>query len=88
LAPRTHIYSDILKPLGNYLEWAETEQPEYLLDDVYTKDQYAWQESSGVVFLHDIDPRLTINKPGVPEHLGNTTVASFKPIAPAAALYI
>jgi hypothetical protein len=51
----------IIKPLHEYLAWCAEESPEYHLVDIYTRDQYSWDESSGVVFLHDIDPLIYFN---------------------------
>jgi hypothetical protein len=47
----------ILEPLDAYLHWCTSEKNRgKLLSDIYRPDQYSWQTSSGVIFLHDIAP--------------------------------
>jgi len=56
--PHSRIKEFISEPLSIYLAWCVQSGQDYVLSDVYNPRQYAWQASSGIIFLHDIDPLL------------------------------
>lgn len=56
--PVQKINEFVVRPLRDYLEWSENSGAGYILADIYDARQYSWQQTSGVVFLHDISPHM------------------------------
>lgn len=54
----------VIDPLQNYYEWCKETGASLMLADIYDPHQFSWHMTSKVVFLHDIDPRLTDKAPG------------------------
>lgn len=52
------IHTLVTDPLSLYVGWCRRTRQSYVLSDVYSLDQYSVQVSSGIIFLHDIDPLL------------------------------
>lgn len=48
----------VLEPLWRYLQWAQNTGEPLILEDIYTPDQYSWQQNSGIVALHDPGPQM------------------------------
>ncbi|HVV66559.1 MAG TPA: hypothetical protein VHB72_00615 [Candidatus Saccharimonadales bacterium] len=56
--PRDKVSEFVLEPLWKYLQWAAAAKESTILEDIYTPDQYGWQQSSNIVALHDPGPQM------------------------------
>src|SRR5512146_662058 len=67
--PKHKVQEMIVDPLRHYYEWCRQTGVTVMLSDIFDPHQFSWQQSSGVVFLHDIDPHITEWPPGTaPNH--------------------
>jgi hypothetical protein len=46
----------VANPIREYMLWCRETGSPYMLSDIHDTSQYAWQQSSGIVFLPDVDP--------------------------------
>jgi hypothetical protein len=57
--PQARVKGLVLEPLHRYLDWAVASKEPLLLDDIFTANQYCWQQSTEIIAMHDIGPQMS-----------------------------
>ncbi len=57
--PKSKVNDFIIEPLRRYMDWGIPAGETLMLNDIFTPDQYGWQESSGILALHDHGPQMS-----------------------------
>jgi hypothetical protein len=61
--PERKLAKSLRQPVHKYVDWCLKNHAPYVLDDVFSADQYSLHLPTGIVFLHDYDPILNHEKP-------------------------
>lgn len=63
-ASRSTVEETAIGPLKAYYEWCRETNVNLMLSDIYDPWAFSWHKPSGLIYLHDIDPRVTNWAPG------------------------
>ncbi len=63
-ASRRTVEEMAIRPLKDYYEWCKETAAPFMLSDIYDPWAFSLHKPSGLVYMHDIDPRVTNWVPG------------------------